>query len=119
MKLDPQELESFPDREWNITDNVSAISFLESIRILDSFKEVKPLPFGGNVQMLLCTISPNHWIVCFRFHGFDKDENNGFAVRIMPKSKYSESDANDLMREFSRKSGGVTIDDNLSNQSNN
>ena len=75
-----------------IDDDTVAKSVLLELGLINKFlngdlltKRVDALAFDG---------IPTHHLVALRFHGFEEKKDNGYAVKLLPKSGFSDPRAN-------------------------
>jgi hypothetical protein len=81
------------------TDNTEALDIIVRLGVLDNLTQEFPL---GDAHVLYHTIHghPTHWILVARFHGFEKDDENGYMVATWPKAAYPASILDEKIAQF-------------------
>ena len=84
-------LADHPNEIVSTTDDDEAKAFLSELRVLEK------LQYGGAPEELLSRQvirmdilhHATHWITALHYVGFERPEENGFAVRCLPKSMFT------------------------------
>jgi hypothetical protein len=79
----------------SISDNTEALAVIMSLGVLGEldFPEYGVGDDGRPIaRVLFHTIHghPTHWILAARFHGFEREEENGYMVMTWPKARFPE-----------------------------
>jgi len=84
-----------PDRFVEISDDIEAKAFLAALGILGELPTKSALANSGAAEIDTIAVAhydhPTHWILAFRFHGNERQEDNGFAVFGWPKNRCPRS----------------------------
>ena len=101
MKSDP--ILSFNDPVFSIDNDATALKIITALEVLDKFAD--PRTLAGNVSHLSVSSHPTHWLLCSRFHGFSKKEDNGFMVAGWAKGIYPQSKVEEEVNRYILNSG--------------
>lgn len=83
-------LADYPDKVVATTNDEEAQWLLADLGLLEKFKRqpVNPGALANKVTRLDMITHPTHWITAVKYEGFERPEDNGFAVRCLPKSAF-------------------------------
>ena len=85
------KLADHPDEVVTTTNDDEAQAFLAELGILEKLQPhfANPGQLTGHTLRVDHWRHSTHWITSLRYVGFQRPEDNGFAVRCLPKSKIS------------------------------
>lgn len=103
-------------RAQTITNEKEALRIIVSLGVLGEL-DLPEAEVGDDgrpvARVLFHTIHghPTHWIIVARFHGFEREEENGYMVKTWPKSRFSQQVMDDDVARFSDQPALMSVRD--------